>query len=370
MLKESFINNIIKQGLFKDLEENLKNKNIDVNYVFENGYSLLAKVLYSKNNDLLRVLIDNNVDVNMPYRVTLKKNEGKAPDIYYPVMIPVIEDNEIQMEILIKNGVQDVYNKDSYENLLDIFDEALTKKSHKVLELMLKLGIRKSDPFIYLKEHNPKNIAREPIAREIKVGKIALLALKEGYADNLRPFMLIKLLEDYAGKAQYKPFIETLPKFEKNLNNEVFFQEQMFRLFASYVHGSEREDMKIKEHILPYLEENSVSDLMRVLISARNVAGFKVLEKHNILNKETLNNKYSDFDVFNYLVESLISDQDSAIKIAEILLKNGIDIDNEKKMEYVLKYLPDLYAEIEKKQLEESFATKSSVDAKPKVNRI
>ena len=137
---ESKINSIIKRNDSKELNECLKNNLITADFVFTNGYSLLAKILYSKDKEMLQVLIDNKVDVNKSYKVVGKDNT------YFPIMIPLIEDNVEIFDMLLKNGADFILNDGKYKE--DVFDSAIIKNKKNILTYLIENKIRIDEPVI------------------------------------------------------------------------------------------------------------------------------------------------------------------------------------------------------------------------------
>lgn len=358
-MNESRINEIIRTGNIKEMENCFLRKEVDVNAIFNNGYSLLAKVLYTENTDMLNLLIKYNVDVNQPYSVALKKNESTVRTTYYPVMIPLMKDSVEHMDILLKNGLNDVYNPENYATVLDIFDQAIVKKSHKVLSLLLERKVRINDPYMYIVNREYKNIEREPIVREIKTAKIAFQAIEQGYAEDLKAFILLKLLDDFCTKPQYKSYVKIFEILNKQMKNSEFWKEQQIKLFATPVYtNSEREDMKIKQFIFSQLDltGSATVDIYKKLADSKNLTAFKVLEKNKFLNQAHMKNGLG-IEIFDSVTNTQSQfNKEKSIGIIEILLRNGLPIENENVIVYSKKYLPELYATIEKESLNQLFS--------------
>lgn len=367
-MNESRINEIIRTGNIEEMEKFFSRKEVDVNAIFNNGYSLLSKVLYSENTEMLNLLIKYNVDVNKPYSVALKKNESTVRTTYYPAMIPLMKDNVEHMDILLKNGLDDVYNPGDYATVLDIFDQAIVKKSHKVLSLLLERKVRINDPYMYIVNHNYKNIEREPIVREIKTAKIAFQAIEQGYADDLKTFILLKLLDDFCTKPQYKSYVKIFEILNKQMGNSEFWKEQQIKLFATPVYtNSEREDMKIKQFIFSQLNltESTIVDMYKKLANSKNITAFKVLEKNNVFNQVHIKNDLG-IEIFDSIANAQNEfNKEKSIGIIEILLRNGLPIENERVITYSQKYLPESYSTIEKECLNKLFSNGET--NKPKI---
>lgn len=364
---ESKINSIIKRNDSKELNECLKNNLITANFVFTNGYSLLAKVLYGKNKEMLQVLIDNKVDVNKSYQVVGKDN------IYFPIMIPLIDDNVELFDMLLKNGTNFILNDGKY--IEDVFDSAIIKNKKNILNYLITNKLRIECPMIYRREAvDSKYYASEGIIiKELRNQSLAQLAIKNGYVKNLSVPDIIDSLKYFVEKNN-PGTVKTLIEY---MNSSDFIQKDnngyiAYEILTSVeAYGNEKSLIKVLEGLKEDLLKESFTDMtINHMLKKLNIIGLEFLHKNKKLNNKNL--FYKGIDPLSRLIDvkpSTLPDigeyqTEAKNKIIRMLINMGIDYKKETKVySYIEENMPDIIANDQKNELE-------SILTKPNSNPV
>lgn len=353
---ESKINSIIKRNDSKELNECLKNNLIKADFVFTNGYSLLAKILYGKNKEMLQVLIDNNVDVNKSYQVVGKDN------IYFPIMIPLIDDNVELFDMLLKNGTNFILNDGKYKE--DVFDSAIIKNKKNILTYLIENKIRIDEPIIHrresltLKEYPAEGL----IIKELRNQSLTQLAIKNGYVKNLSIPDIIDCLKFFVQKnnpGTVKALAEYLNSsdFDKKDENRYIAKEI---LTSTEAYGNEKSLIKVLEGLKEDLLKENFNDMnINHMLKKLNFIGLEFLHKTKKLDEKNL--FYKGVDPLSRLMDvkpSTLPDigeyqTEAKNKIVRMLINMGIDYKKEKKVySYIEENMPDIIANDQKNELE------------------
>lgn len=368
---ENKLNNIIKQNESEELNLLLSRKEISPDFEFENGYTLLSKVLYGKNIDMLNVLIKHNVDINKTYRT---KNNSKDND-YSPVYIPILSDDVVTFDILFRNGLDKkmIVKDGDYEN--DMFMSIITKNQKNLMKYLIENKVRYECPYVYSRKLiNVKTNPDIILLREIRNQETSILAINNGYADNL-PFMdIVKLTKMFISKKNYKN-IEAL--FSKVLNKftddeKSFFVKQIMDE-GSYTDTGNTYKKTLDLLSLHIKNENFNSFEITNYISKVNFPAIDLLLKHNKLNKENCFHKGNSvfYKVMTIPLGGQIYEENKQLfkeKMSFALLNSVVDYKSDPKIyEYVKTSFPEYVAIKEKEELSKIF-NNSEDKTKPNIN--
>lgn len=367
---ESKVNSIIKRNDSKELNECLKNNLITADFIFTNGYSLLAKILYSKDKEMLQVLIDNKVDVNKSYKVVGKDNT------YFPIMIPLIEDNVEIFDMLLKNGADFILNDGKYKE--DVFDSAIIKNKKNILTYLIENKIRIDEPVIYrrealqLKEYPSEGL----IIKELRSQSLSQLAIKNGYAGSLSVPDIIDCLKFFVQKNN-PGTVKTLTEY---MNSSNFAKKDENKYIAKEVltsteaYGNERSLIKVLEGLKEDLLKENFNDMnINHMLKKLNAIGLEFLHKNKKLDNKNL--FYKGIDPLSRLIDikpSTLPDigeyqTEAKNKIARMLINMGIDYKKEKKVyAYIEENMPDIIANDQKNELESILTKPNSNPANKK----